>query len=213
MSDKKEALDVVEDKITETMNKVRFDKNFQNPILRLGKTGSTYSQILATTAVENIKTHYRAVKKDHGELESNIEKLGNTLKEDLEAEILAYEEIDLKEVHELFDLGSYYSNKGFPVDIDEILDQAESAIELEEFRKIFLLLKDKLIINQDEKEKETQLFELLNFSIDEFKDIANFQKYLWLLNFLTSSVAKIKEVYANEIPNYQIGRASCRERV
>lgn len=200
LSDKKEALDVVEDKITETMNKVRFDKNFQNPILRLGKTGSTYSQILATTAVENIKTHYRAVKKDHGELESNIEKLGNTLKEDLEAEILAYEEIDLKEVHELFDLGSYYSNKGFPVDIDEILDQAESAIELEEFRKIFLLLKDKLIINQDEKEKETQLFELLNFSIDEFKDIANFQKYLWLLNFLTSSVAKIKEVYANEIP-------------
>ncbi len=198
LSDKKEALDVVEDKIIETMNKVRLDKNFQNPILRLGKTGSTYSQILATTAVENIKTHYRAVKKDYGELESNIEKLGNTLKEDLEAEILAYEEIDLKEVHELFDIESYYSNKGFPVDIDEILDQAESAIELEEFRKIFLSLRDKLIINQDEK--ETQLFELLNFSIDEFKDIANFQKYLWLLNFLTSSVAKIKEVYANEIP-------------
>lgn len=199
LSDKKEALDVVEDKITETMNKVRLDKNFQNPILRLGKTGSTYSQILATTAVENIKTHYRVVKKDYGELESNIEKLGNTLKEDLEAEILAYEEIDLKEVHELFDLESYYSNKGFPVDIDEILDQAESAIELEEFRKIFLSLRDKLIINQDEKEKETQLFELLNFSIDEFKDIANFQKYLWLLNFPTSSVAKIKEVYANEV--------------
>jgi len=199
LSDKKEALDVVEDKITGTMNKVRLDKNFQNPILRLGKTGSTYSQILATTAIENIKTHYRAVKKDYGELENNIEKLGNTLKEDLEAEILAYEEIDLKEIHELFDLESYYSNKGFPVDIDEVLDQSESAIELEEFRKIFLSLKDKLIINQDEKEKEAQLFELLNFSIDEFKDIANFQKYLWLLNFLTSSIAKIKEVYANEI--------------
>jgi len=108
LSDKKEALDVVEDKITETMNKVRLDKNFQNPILRLGKTGSTYSQILATTAVENIKTHYRAVKKDYGTLESNIEKSGNTLKEDLQAEILAYKEIDLKEIHELFDLESYY---------------------------------------------------------------------------------------------------------
>ncbi len=63
LSDKKEALDVVEEKITETMNKVRLDKNFQNPILRLGKTGSTYSQILATASIENIKTHYRAVKK------------------------------------------------------------------------------------------------------------------------------------------------------
>lgn len=199
LSDKKEALDVVEDKITETMNKVRLDKNFQNPILRLGKTGSTYSQILATTAVEDIKTHYRAVKKDYGTLESNIEKSGNTLKEDLQAEILAYEEIDLKEIHELFDLESYYINKGFPVEIDEVLNQTESAIELEEFKKIFLSLKNQLIIDQDEKEKEAKLFELLNFSINDFKDISNFQKYLWLLNFLFSSVAKIKEVYANNL--------------
>lgn len=199
LSDKKEALDVVEDKITETMNKVRLDKNFQNPILRLGKTGSTYSQILATTAVENIKTHYRAVKKDYGTLESNIEKSGNTLKEDLQAEILAYEEIDLKEIHELFDLESYYVNKGFPVEIDEVLNQAESAIELEEFKKIFLSLKDKFIIDQNEKEKEAKLFDLLSFSINNFKDISNFQKYLWLLNFLSSSVAKIKEVYVNNL--------------
>ena len=199
LSDKKEALDVVEDKITETMNKVRLDKNFQNPILRLGKTGSTYSQILATTAIENIKAHHRAVKKDYDELEINIEKSGNTLKEDLEAEILAYKEIDLNEIHELFDLESYYSNNGFPVDIDEVLNKPESAIELEEFRKIFFSLNDKLIINQDEKEKEAQLFELLNFSIDEFKDITNFQKYLWLLNFLAPSITKIKETYVNEV--------------
>lgn len=199
LSDKKEALDVVEDKITETMNKVRLDKNFQNPILRLGKTGSTYSQILATTAVEKIKTHYRAVKKDYGTLESNIEKSGNTLKEDLQAEILAYGEIDLKEIHELFDLESYCVNKGFPIEIDEVLNQTESAIELEEFKKIFLSLKDKLIIDQDEKEKEAKLFELLNFSINDFKDISNFQKYLWLLNFLSSSVAKIKEVCTSNL--------------
>ncbi|MEI6596692.1 MAG: AAA domain-containing protein [bacterium] len=199
LSDKKEALDVVEDKITETMNKVRLDKNFQNPILRLGKTGSTYSQILATTSVENIKTHHRAVKKDYGTLESDIEKSGNTLKEDLQAEILAYEEIDLKEIHELFDLESFYSGKDFPIDIDEALDQAESAIELEEFRKIFLSLRDKFIINKEEREKESYLFELLNFSINDFNDIANFQKYLWLLSFLSSSVAKIKETYGSEI--------------
>ncbi|MEO0075613.1 MAG: AAA domain-containing protein, partial [candidate division WOR-3 bacterium] len=195
LSDKKEALDVVEDKITETMNKVRHDKNFQNPILRLGKTGSTYSQILATAAIENIKTHFRAVKKDYDTLESNIEKLINTLKEDLEAEILAYEEIDLKEIHELFDLESYYQNKGFPVDIEEVLNQRESAVELEEFRKIFLSLKDKLVIDSDEKENESHFFELLNFRLDEFKNISNFQKYLWLLNFLSNAVSKLKEIY------------------
>lgn len=144
LSDKKEALDVVEDKITETLNTVRHDKYFQNPILRLGKTGSTYSQILATTTIENIKTHLRAVKKDHGALELDIEKVGNTLKEDLQAEILAYGEIDLKEIHELIDLETYFAEKSFPFDVDEAMKNPESSGEFEELRSILTDLKVKL---------------------------------------------------------------------
>lgn len=144
LSDKKEALDVVEDKITDTLNKVRHDKNFQNPILRLGKTGNTYSQILATKTIENIKTHLRAAKKDHDALESDIEKVGNTLKEDLQAEILSYGEIDLNEIHELIDLETYFKEKGFPLDIDEARKNSESASELEEVRSILTDLKVKL---------------------------------------------------------------------
>lgn len=195
LSDKKEALDVVEDKITETMNRVRTDENFQNPVLRLGKTGNAYAKILSPISIRAIINNYLAVKKNYQELEQNIDKSGNSLKEDIEAEILAYGEIDLKEIHELFDLESYYQNKGFPVDIDEVLDQSESAIELEEFRKIFLSLKNKLVIDLSEKENESRFFELLNFHLDEFKNISNFQKYLWLLNFLSASVSKLKEVY------------------
>ena len=195
LSDKKEALDVVEDKITETMNRVRTDENFQNPVLRLGKIGNAYAKILSPISIKAIINNYLAVKKNYQELEQNIDKSENSLKEDLEAEILAYEEIDLNEIHELFDLESYYQNNGFPVDIDEVLDQPESAIELEEFRKIFLSLKDKLVIDLSQKENESRFFELLNFRLDEFKNISNFQKYLWLLNFLSASVSKLKEVY------------------
>lgn len=97
LSDKKEALDVVEDKITQTMNKVRYDKNFQNPILRLGKTGNTYSSILARNTIESIKTHYRAVRNDYETIESSISKYENTLREDIEVETLAYDEVDIKE--------------------------------------------------------------------------------------------------------------------
>jgi len=199
LSDKKEALDVVEDKITETMNKVRVDDNFQNPVLRLGKIGNAYAKILSPISIKAIIANYLAVKKNYKSVEETIEKSENSLKEDLEAEILAYEEINLKEIHELFDLESYYSDKGFPIDIDEVLDQTESAIELEEFRKIFLSLKDKLVVDKNKREKESYLFELLNFSINDFNDVSNFQKYLWLLNFLSSSVSKIKKVYGNEI--------------
>ena len=52
LSDKKEALDVVEDKINNILSKSRHDINFQNPILRLGKVGNTYSKILSTTSLK-----------------------------------------------------------------------------------------------------------------------------------------------------------------
>ena len=192
LSDKKEALDVVEDKITDTMNKVRHDKNFQNPILRLGKTGSTYSQILSTAAVENIKIHYRAIKKDYKNLENNIEKATNTLKEDLEAEILAYGEVDIKEIHELFDLESYFKEKGYVIDIDEALHQPESAIELEEFRKIFRNLKNKLL------ENNSQVLGLLSLSLEDFDSIAKFQNFINFLIVLQENLDKLKEVFGEE---------------
>lgn len=109
LSDKKEALDVVEDKITQTMDQVRYDKNFQNPILRLGKTGNTYSQILSAGSIDNIKIHHHVLKKDHEKLLESINKSVDTLKEYLEAEVLAYDGIDVSEILELVKLESYYS--------------------------------------------------------------------------------------------------------
>jgi hypothetical protein len=126
------------------MNKVRLDKNFQNPILRLGKTENNYQNILAAPALKKIKDHLRAVKKNYDVLESNIEKLVNTLKEDLEAENLAYNNIRLEEIHELIGLESYFDKNGFPFDIDEALKNSESAGELEELRSILLDLKAKV---------------------------------------------------------------------
>jgi len=101
LSDKKEALDVVEDKITQTMDQVRYDKNFQNPILRLGKTGSTYSQILSSGSIENIKIQNRALKDHYETLLEHISKSSSTLKEYLEAEVLAYGGIEVSEIREL----------------------------------------------------------------------------------------------------------------
>lgn len=123
LSDKKEALDVVEDKITQTMNKVRYDKNFQNPILRLGKTGNTYNSILANSAIDGIKTHHRAVKKDYKNIEDAIIQSTNFLKEDLKAEIIAYEGVDLQEISNYFDL-------------ENILFDTELCFDFEEFSQV-----------------------------------------------------------------------------
>ncbi len=143
LSDKKEALDVVEDKITETMNKVRrLDDNegFQNPILRLGKTGNTYGQILAKSSIEKIKTHHRAVQKDFAAIEENISKLSNSLKEDIEAEALAYSEIDLKEISEFYSLEDFYSSHGYAFDLNELSQNESAIVFLGEFRSFILSL-------------------------------------------------------------------------
>ncbi len=142
LSDKKEALDVVEDKITDVMNKVRIEKNFQNPILRLGKTGSTYSQILSNAAMNDIKLHHRVVNKEYEKLGNSIERTSNTLKDELENEIVCYGDIDLREVYEMIDIEQQYEDTDSPIDISEALNRPNAADELEEFRKIFLNLKE-----------------------------------------------------------------------
>jgi hypothetical protein len=144
LSDKKEALDVVEDKITEAMNKVRIDKNFQNPILRLGKTGNTYSQILSNAAMNDIKLHHRAVKKEYENIKGSIEIISNTLKDELENEIARYGDIDLREIYEMIDLERQYQGNDQLIDISEALIRTDAAGELEEFRKIFLNLREHL---------------------------------------------------------------------
>lgn len=199
LSDKKEALDVVEDKITETMNKVRTDDDFQNPVLRLGKTGNAYAKILSPISIRAITNTYLAVKKNYKELEKNIDKSQKSLREDIEAEILTYKDIDIKEIYEYFELESYNTNNGFPIDLEEVVKQQESAIDLEEFRKIFLTLKAKLGIDKDENEKELKVFGLLNFSLNDFNDTTDFQKYLQFLSSLFSSISKLRKMYGDNL--------------
>lgn len=134
LSDKKEALDVVEKNITETMNKVRFDQNFQNPILRLGKTGNTYSQILSSNSITDIRTHYRAVKKDIDAIDETIEKSSNSLKQDIELESLAYGEIDMQEISELFQLEDKFKKSTFLFDFEEVIQDPHGGFDLDTLR-------------------------------------------------------------------------------
>ena len=145
LSDKKEALDVVEDKITETMDRVRYDKKFQNPILRLGRTGSTYSQILSAASIDNIKTHHRAVKKEYENVEQEIARRGNSLREDLEAEILAYGEVDAREIREVEELEAAIDKDRCPIEIQEWSATEEGSTELEEFRTLCQMLRTALV--------------------------------------------------------------------
>ncbi|MFC1710402.1 AAA domain-containing protein [Patescibacteria group bacterium] len=195
LSDKKEALDVVENKITETMNKVRLDKNFQNPILRLGKTGNTYSQILSTTSIENIRTNYKAVRKDYKQLEENVEKTVNTLKEDLEAESISYQDVNIDEIYDFTNLENYFKESGVIVELDEFLDRPDSAVELEEMRKMIIKIRDEYF----DQKNDNKYLNLLGTSPDDYKDVSALYGFFTFINSLLEVISKLDSVYKDQL--------------
>jgi hypothetical protein len=61
VSDKKEALDVVEDKINQVLNTVAVDESFQNPILRLGAKDNNFAKIFYEGNLSKIRARQRAL--------------------------------------------------------------------------------------------------------------------------------------------------------
>lgn len=72
LSDKKEALDVAEKKIRETLSAVRLNKDIQDPILRLGKHGNTYAKILSPKTIDQLKRANQAAKSKENEFEKRL---------------------------------------------------------------------------------------------------------------------------------------------
>lgn len=101
LSDKDEALDVVQDKITETLNKVRHDKNFQNPILRLGRNSGGLAKVIEGQVLERVREHFRAYKSQKNKLEELTSDLEGEAKGELNRLAEVSSRLSLKEIQEL----------------------------------------------------------------------------------------------------------------
>ena len=98
LSDKKEALDVVEDKISQTLNKVRHEDDFQNPILRLGKSGNKFYQLVSSQMISKIRDHYRVYKTKKEEYADKKKKILEDIKLNLEKNISFFENIKIEDI-------------------------------------------------------------------------------------------------------------------
>lgn len=122
LSDKKEALDVVEAKITEVMNRVRISDHFQNPILRLGRAASNYAQILSTSVVNKIQMHFKAVRSQEANLEANLGDRKNYLTTNIDTTVASYGKVDMADIQALVSLERRYENgDNYPITIGEVL--------------------------------------------------------------------------------------------
>jgi hypothetical protein len=102
LSDKAEALDVAQDKLESVLSKVRHgDDDFPNPILRLGRSGNTYSRLVSASAREKIKTHYQAARHHAENLSQEITKAAETLRTDIGKTVETLSAIKLPQVEAL----------------------------------------------------------------------------------------------------------------
>ncbi len=106
LSDKQEALDVVEDKLTQTLTSVRYvneGEDFPNPILRLGKSG-TFPQLIKQAALAKIRGFTNAYEARRSELDSEKEKVCRTLRENIDKTAKILSSIELSDIEKILQL-------------------------------------------------------------------------------------------------------------
>lgn len=80
LSDKTEALDVVYDKLSEAMSRVRHDRDFPNPILRLGQNAANFKRLTSTATVTQVGAFAKAMKANQPALQAERENTAASLK-------------------------------------------------------------------------------------------------------------------------------------
>ncbi|MBR2921981.1 MAG: topoisomerase DNA-binding C4 zinc finger domain-containing protein [Alphaproteobacteria bacterium] len=196
LSDKKEALDVVEDKITGAINKIRNDKNFQNPILRLGKAGSTYNQILSSQSIDKIRNFHSVLDNKIKQIERDIEKITTSLKKDIQKEISLYDAIKLKNIDDFVCLENIIKMEKLPFDIHCFLSQ-DAVDDLIKIKSLFSSIKNKL-------NPEQPLLQMLGFKLEDLKNFSDLETYIAGLNNLLQVKEKVTNIYREQLSVIQL---------
>ncbi|MHC8508622.1 MAG: AAA domain-containing protein [Rhodospirillales bacterium] len=112
LSDKKEALDVVEKKIRETLKKVRRDKDVEDPILRLGKHGNTFNKIMTRRMIDKLENSLAATRPNKNSFDAEMEQREKALKNKIEKLRASVGEIDMARILEVQKNEAQFKFKG-----------------------------------------------------------------------------------------------------
>lgn len=129
LSDKKEALDVVEGKLNDVIGKVRGqDIDYVNPILRLGKNDSNYSNIIKRSSIEKLKISVKQFNVNEKTFNQQYEGLENELTQKVNDTIKVVEDIKMADVQAFHEQESALLDK-YPI-LADIPESCDNEIEL-----------------------------------------------------------------------------------
>lgn len=201
LSDKSEALDVVEDKITSTLNKVRITEKFQNPILRLGRSANNYQSIFTKKSIDDIRSSLQAVKSREKEAKEYEIEVINSLKSKIDKSIDKYSEIEHREIHKHEYLEkTIFGGENNAANIRKYADETKLLIELLSVYDQFFNNTEQIYFQQTIKKStlllEDKALKLLSYAIiaNNFQQKNNSVKWDLLTDINDSQLSILKNV-------------------
>ncbi len=145
VSDKKEALDVVEDKISQVLEKTRLTDDFvQNPILRLENRNNNFNKIFKPLNFKKIEDRYIAERKTSERLNIEVSSVLKKILENTESEVENLSSVDFEKVKYVVEVESeikkYWQNL---VDLEELADILNGSQAIHRLYEIVSAYKEK----------------------------------------------------------------------
>jgi hypothetical protein len=102
LSDKPEALDVVQTKLSDAMSQARTDKDFPNPILRLGQDHANFKRLTSSQTVTQVSAYQRASKANQPKIQGQLTDTRDELKEQINMTIETLGQLSLADIAQVY---------------------------------------------------------------------------------------------------------------
>ncbi len=102
LSDKTEALNVVQSKLSDAMSQVRHDKDFPNPILRLGQDQANFKRLTSSQTLTQVSAYVRASKANQPKIQGELADTRDKLKEQINQTVETLGQLSLAEIASVY---------------------------------------------------------------------------------------------------------------
>lgn len=144
LSDKAEALEVVQSKLSEAMSRVRHDPNFPNPLLRLGRQDANFKKLVANQTVNQVAAFAKAMNANAHHIEQERAETTIYLKESIEKSVDILGSIRIGKIQELHLLEDRIRNVS--QDLVSEVQRIEDTIAVEKQLQPIVELLDELVL-------------------------------------------------------------------
>lgn len=147
LSDKKEALEVVQKKLSKTMNDVRGDEDFPNPLLRLGTEQANFKKLTSQQVFTQVQAHARATQASQSTVSSERDSKRNLLKNHIARTVDVYSNlrtVDIADAQTLATQLNELSDQEISQFLEDLLG-VNPNIQLDDFEGDISSLKNNLI--------------------------------------------------------------------